>query len=288
MKTILIGCTGQLGSDIDKVFRTRENIDLISLSSKDIDVTNFNQVQKFIENTKPDLIINTAAFHQVDKCEEELELTFLVNTFAQKNICYVCSELNVKYVFISTDYVFSGDKNSPYNELDNTRPINTYGVSKLAGEQIIRFSLEKYFIIRVSGLYGSAGPSGKKFNFVDLMIDKARRGDKIKVVDDQTLTPTSTMDVASMLYELINLGEYGLYHLTNSGSCSWYEFALKIFELADMKAFIQPCKTGAFGEKAKRPKYSVLDNLHLRQQGHDDMRIWQDALKDYMSMTKII
>lgn len=282
MRVMLIGANGQLGFDITRVFKEKENLSLIPLTHNDIEVTDPQSVQNAISRYDPDLIINTAAFHNVERCEEEPEIAFRVNAFAQINLCRICKERKIIYVFFSTDYVFDGEKTMPYVEKDCPRPINIYGISKLAGELIIRYMLAEYYIVRVSGLYGIAGPSGKKYNFVDLMLEKAKRGEKIWVVNDQKLTPTSTWDVSNKLYELIMRAEYGVYHMTNEGECTWFEFAQEIFRIADLHPDLKPCKTGTFGEKVARPKYSVLDNHHLRTQGISEMPHWKDSLSYYI------
>ncbi|HID94396.1 MAG TPA: dTDP-4-dehydrorhamnose reductase [bacterium (Candidatus Stahlbacteria)] len=281
MKVLLIGANGQLGSDIVKVFQGKNDIELFPLTHKDIEVTDFQSVKKSVALYGPEFIINTAAFHNVDRCEEEVESAFKVNAFAQVNLCKICNEKDITYVFFSTDYLFNGKKDVPYTEEDCPKPINIYGISKLAGELIIQYMLEKYYIVRVSGLYGATGPSGKKWNFVDLMLAKAKQGEKIRVVDDQRLTPTSTSDVANKLYELIHVPEYGIYHMTNEGDCTWYEFAQCVFKIADLNPNLEPCKTGSFGNKAKRPRYSVLGNYALRSLGIE-MKHWKKAVRQYL------
>ena len=184
----------------------------------------------------------------------------------------------------STDFVFGGyPKNEPFTEKDCPAPVSLYGISKLAGELVIKYKMVKYYILRVCGLYGHAGSLGKGYNFVELMIRLAKEGKDIKVVDDQVLTPTSTKDITEKLYELIQTEKYGLYHLTNTGSCSWYEFACEIFKLAGLSPDISPTTSQTFGAKAKRPAYSVLDNKNLRAIGLKDMRNWKEALADYIS-----
>lgn len=282
MKILLIGANGQLGSDIKKVFRKESDIDLVPLTDRDIDVTDDKGMESVIEAQDPDLIINTAAFVNVDLCEDEIELSFRVNAFSQKTICRLCRKIDCRYIVFGTDYVFDGNQRTPYKEEDKPGPINMYGISKLAGEQIVQYMLEKYYIIRVSGLYGVSGPVGKKYNFVDIIWERAQKGETLDVVDDQRLTPTSTWDVANKLLELIPLHGYGIYHMTNTGDCTWYEFAEEIVKLGDFKTELRRVKTGHFGEKAIRPGYSVLDNVRLREAGLKEMPHWKDALADYI------
>jgi dTDP-4-dehydrorhamnose reductase len=185
---------------------------------------------------------------------------------------------------MSSDYVFGGEqtRNCPYIETDTPAPINAYGVSKLAGEQFVRYVLEQYYIFRVTGLYGVAGSSGKGGNFVELMLRLAREGKDIRVVDDQRMTPTYTVDLAHQIAAAVETGQYGLYHATSQGDCTWYEFAAEIFRQSGLSPNLDRAKTGDFGEKATRPAYSVLENKALQQLDLDQMRPWQQALASYL------
>ncbi|MBM3702322.1 MAG: dTDP-4-dehydrorhamnose reductase [Actinobacteria bacterium] len=283
VKIALIGADGQLGADINSYFKEK-GIKIIGLVGlKDIDVCDYRMSDDILKRINPDLVINTAAFHDVDLCEDEALSAFKVNVIGVKNLAIICREINIPLMHFSTDYIFDGKKKKPYTEYDCARPISLYGISKLAGEQVIQYMLEKYYIIRLSGLYGYTGCVGKgNINFVELMIKLAKKEEAIKVVNDQVLTPTSTRDVAEKLYELIQTGNYGIYHMTNTGSCSWYEFACKIFKLMKLSTGVLPITTEEFGAKARRPKYSVLDNVNLRNIGLKDLRNWKEALKDYI------
>jgi len=287
MKIALIGANGQLGTDINSYFKEK-GLDVVGLIQDDIEVCDFDMSNKVLNRIKPDLVINTAAFHQVDLCEDEVLSSFKVNALGVKNLAKICLDLDIPLMHFSTDFVFGGGKsrNTPYTEDDCPKPVSLYGISKLAGEHIIRYMLSKYYLVRVCGLYGHAGPYGKGSNFVDLMIKLAKEGKDIKVVDDQVLTPTSTRDIAEKLYELIQTSEYGLFHMTNTGSCSWYEFACEIFKLAGLSPNISPTTSEEFGAKAKRPRYSVLDNVNLRKIGLKDLRYWKEALEDYIKGRK--
>jgi len=259
--------------------------DIIGLTQDEIDVCYIDKCEPVILKIKPDLVINTAAFHKVDLCEDEGEAAFKVNAVGVRNLCEVCLKIDAVLMHFSTDFVFGGDKNRmiPYNEDDCPQPISLYGISKLAGEYIIKYMLKKYYLIRTCGLYGHAGSFGKGSNFVDLMIELAKKGEKIRVVNDQVLTPTSSKDLAEKLYELIYTKKYGLYHMTNTGQCSWYDFAVEIFKLAGISPDLKPISSEEFAAKAKRPAYSVLDNRNLRAAGIKDMRPWQEALRDYIN-----
>ena len=283
MKIALIGSNGQLGTDLMEYF-TDKGEEMIGLTQDDIDVCLVDKCEPVLLKIKPDLILNTAAFHQVDLCEDEGASAFAVNAVGVKNLCNICLALDVPLMHFSTDFVFGADKKrtTSYNEEDCPGPVSLYGISKLAGEYVIKYMLKKYYLIRSSGLYGYAGSFGKGSNFVDMMIKLAKEGSKIKVVNDQILTPTSTKDMTEKLYELIKTGRYGLYHMTNNGECSWYDFAVEIFKLAGITADITPTTSSEYIAKAQRPFYSVLDNKNLREAGIKDFRHWREALKDYI------
>ena len=283
VKIALIGVEGQLGTDINSYFKKKgsEIAGLVGL--RDIDVCDYGAGRSVLKKIGPEIVINTAAFHEVDRCEDDGLSAFKVNVLGVKNLALICKEMDIPLMHFSTDYIFDGKKNAPYIEDDCARPLSMYGISKLAGEQAIQYILDKYYIVRLSGLYGHKGSVGKGgTNFVELAIKMAAKGKEMKVVNDQELTPTSTADVVEKLFELIQTGKYGIYHMTNTGSCSWYEFACEISKLAKLNIKIMPITTGQFGAKARRPHYSVLDNLNLRKIGLADMRNWKEALKDYI------
>jgi dTDP-4-dehydrorhamnose reductase len=286
LKIALIGSDGQLGTDIYKYFKDK-NADITGLTISDIDVCDKNICNDVLFRIKPNLIINTAAFHQVDVCEDEVAKAFEVNVAGLKNLAEIALSIDAALMHFSTDFVFGGyDKSTPFTENDCPAPVSVYSISKLAGEFVLRYMMKKYYLLRVCGLYGHSGSLGKGDNFVELMIRLANEGKDIKVVDDQVLTPTSTKDIAEKLYELIQTEKYGLYHMTNSGSCSWYEFACEIFKQAGLAPNISPTTSESFGSKAKRPAYSVLDNKNLRAAGLTDLRPWKEALADYIKERK--
>jgi dTDP-4-dehydrorhamnose reductase len=288
VKIALVGANGQLGSDLAKVLPLRGH-ELVALSHTDIEVTDPVNVNKVMVTHRPDAVINMAAFHKVDLCEEEFEKTFAVNTYGARTLAMACRDYDAALVHMSTDYVFGGDRKhqQPYVETDREAPINVYGVSKLAGEQLIQYLLARHFIFRVSGLYGVAGSSGKGGNFVELMLRLAGEGKDIRVVDDQRLTPTYTVDLAEQMAAVIESDQYGLYHATSHGDCTWYEFAAEIFKLSGLKPNLGRAKTGDFGEKATRPAYSVLENQRLTKLGFDQMRPWQEALTAYLQERRV-
>jgi len=287
LKIALIGVDGQLGTDINSYF-CRKGLEVVGLVGlKEIDITDPVKCNSTLRDINPDLIINTAAFLNVDLCEDEIMSAFKVNVEGIKNLSKICVGMNIPLMHFSTDYIFDGSKNEPYTEEDCARPLSIYGMSKLGGEKVIQYMLEKYYIIRLCGLYGYTCSVGKgNVNFVETMIKLGKEKKKLKVIDDQVCTPTSTKDVAEKLFKLAQTEQYGIYHMTNTGSCSWYGFACEIFKLMDMSVDISPTSSEEFGAKAIRPAYSVLDNLYLRKAGVTDMRDWKEALKDYIGNRK--
>lgn len=279
MKILIIGANGQLGTDLVSALRHHQ---IIALTHKEIEVCDHQGTRKILERHKPEVVINTSAYHRVDLCEDHIEETFRVNTYAVRNLATTCQNLGSVLVHLSTDYVFGGEKKSPYREEDLPSPLSVYGVSKLAGEYFVGQICQVYFIIRTSGLYGVAGASGKGGNFVELMLRLAQEGRPIKVVNDQILTPTYTKELAKKIAQLIETGEYGLYHVTNNGQCSWYGFSRVIFELAGLHPDLSATSSEEFGAKAKRPHYSVLENAHLRKLDLDDLSNWREALEQYL------
>ena len=283
MRIVLIGANGQLGSDLVKVLGPVH--DLIGLTHAEVEVTDAGSVAATVARCRPDLVLNTAAFHKVDLCEERVQETFAVNMYGVRYLALACRESGAALAHLSTDYVFGADRTrtTPYTEYDAPGPTNVYGVSKLAGEHMVGYLLDRHFIFRVAGLYGVAGSSGKGGNFVELMLRLAREGKSIRVVDDQRTTPTYTVDLARQIAAVIETEHYGLYHATCQGDCTWYEFASEIFRQSRLEPDVSRAKTGDFGEKATRPGYSVLENAELQRVGMDRMRPWQEALGGFLS-----
>ncbi|MEM7813828.1 MAG: dTDP-4-dehydrorhamnose reductase, partial [Candidatus Aenigmatarchaeota archaeon] len=213
--------------------------------------------------------------------EDNPDKSFLVNASAVRNLALVCKDIGATLVHFSTDYVFDGRLGRPYTESDAPNPINVYGVSKLSGELFVRNITARHFIIRPSGVFGKAKKEGKE-NFVQKMIRLASSGSELRVVDDQFFSPTYARDLASKLAELIATEKYGTYHITNSGSCSWFEFAREILKIAGLRNEVKPVKSSEFGAKAARPMFSVLESESLPAAGLSKMRPWREALKDYI------
>jgi dTDP-4-dehydrorhamnose reductase len=281
MRVLLIGANGQLGSDLVK---TLTDVDLVPLTHQEVDICEPVGLRETLRRHAPNVVINTAAYHKVDECETNVAKTFEVNVYGVRDLALACQEEDCALLHMSTDYVFGGDaeRRTPYTEQDIPSPINLYGIAKLAGEYFVRYILKRHWIVRSQWLYGVAGASGKGGNFVELMLRLANEGRDIKVVDDQIGSPTYTLDLARKLGELIQTEQYGLYHITNAGEGTWYQFACKIWELAGLSPNAEPTTTEAFGAVASRPAYSTLDNAALRTLGMDDMRPWEEALAAYM------
>lgn len=280
MKVLLIGANGQLGTDLRRVLQIR-GITVVAVTHKELDIRNLEAVSTATSEIGPDVVVNTAAFHKVEECEKQPAVSFEVNATGARNLAQACERVGCVLVHFSTDYVFDGRQRKPYSEEDLPRPLNVYGVSKLAGEHLIAASTERYFIVRTCGLYGLAGSRGKGGNFVETMLKKAAEGAQVRVVDDQVLTPTFAGDLAEAVARLITTKEYGLYHVSSEGECSWYKFAKAIFEVEGLGVDIVPVTTDQFPSPVKRPAYSVLKKQRLQSLGLGMPR-WDDALERYL------
>ncbi|MBP1911683.1 dTDP-4-dehydrorhamnose reductase [Thermococcus stetteri] len=281
MRVAIIGASGQLGTDLVEVFGKDPFFEVIPLTHKDLDVT-VPEILKVLRGLKPDVIINTAAYVRVDDAELYPEKAFAVNAIGALNVARVASEIDAINVYISTDYIFDGEKGEPYTEVDVPNPINVYGASKYAGEILTRNYSPKHYIIRVASLYGKAGASGKGGNFVEWVIEKAKRGEELRIVDDQFMSPTYTMDVARTLKKFLEIGpEWGVYHMVNEGYCSWYEFTRAIFEILGWDVEVKPIKSSELNRLARRPRFSALKNARLHELGLR-MPGWREGLKEYL------
>ena len=279
MRISIVGSNGQLGRDLIGQLSDHE---VIPFSRSDFDVTDHNRARSALSSAAPEMIVNLTAYHRVDDCEANVELAYAVNVLAVLNLARVANDLNATIVQFSTDYVFGGETVTPYSEASPTFPLSIYGNSRLAGEFLVQTQAKRYFLIRTSGLYGKAGSQGKGGNFVEAMLRKARNGESIRVVSDQIVTPTATLDLARQLAVILTTSHYGLYHMTNEGSCSWYEFAKAIFELKDVPADLSPTSSEAYRTPARRPRYSVLENRRLKDLGLNRMLPWREALAEYL------
>ncbi len=279
---VIIGANGQLGTDLQPALR---GVRVSGLTHADLDVRDAARTRTVIGNLRPDVVINTSAFHKVDVCEDEAATAFAVNATAAYNLARLARDLDCTLIHFSTDYVFDGRRHSPYTEDALPSPLNVYGVSKLAGEHLVRSFCPRHFVLRTTGLYGVAGSSGKGGNFVETMIRLGKSANPIRVVDDQVLTPTATTDLAAAIATLVERdgqAPYGLYHITSAGQCSWHAFAKAIFEHCEMRVDLSPISTRESGSKALRPAFSVLDHARWVAAGFRELRPWQEALHEYL------
>jgi len=278
VRVVIIGSTGQLGTDLTKALSGAH--DVTGLSHQSIEVSDYNSCL-ILKQHRPDVVVNTAAFHKTDQCEEEPMKAFSVNALGARNVAAVCREIGALNIYVSTDYVFDGSKNRPYTENDVPAPVNTYGVSKLAGEFFTRQNT-RHYVVRVASLFGAAGSSGKGGNFVETMITRAVKKEPINVVDDIWMSPTYTKDAASTIGNMILAKlPYGVYHAANKGYCTWFEFAEEILKLASLEASLKPTKTSQSPGKANRPRFSGLKSTKLQKYGLPT-RGWKEALLDYL------
>jgi dTDP-4-dehydrorhamnose reductase len=280
MKYAVIGAAGQLGRDLCPVLKG----DVVPLSRQEADVTAADLLETTLRGLRPDVVINCAAYNFVDLAETEPESAFATNAWGVRNLARTCRELGCLLVHFSTDYVFGLDESrrTPYREEDAPGPVSAYGLSKLAGEYLLRATAPGHILIRTCGLYGVWGSGGKGGNFVETMLRLGGQGKPLRVVSDQFCTPSYTKDIASAAAALIATGSPGLYHLTNSGSCSWHQFASKIFQLAGLKVDVTPISGAEYGAPARRPPYSVLAMDALARTGVAVPRSWDSAVEAYL------
>ncbi|WP_054258806.1 dTDP-4-dehydrorhamnose reductase [Propionispora sp. 2/2-37] len=273
MRILITGANGQLGREV-----ARQGIqhDLVLAGRDKLDITNTSQVSSFMREVKPDAVIHCAAYTNVDGAESDEDGAFRVNVVGAQNVAAGCLETGGRMVYVSTDYVFDGEKRDVYREFDAVNPQTVYGRTKWQGEEMVRRILGRHYIVRTAWLYGEGN------NFVRTMLRLARQQDTLRIVHDQIGTPTSTVELAKAIFQLLESDSYGTYHATCQGQCSWYDFACEIFRQTGKQVKIVPVATGEFPRPAKRPAYSVLDNYMLRMTVGDPMREWQTALKEYI------
>lgn len=276
MKILITGSNGQLGRELTKQYSSDKSAELILTDVNNLDITDYASVQKMVSEKRPDVIINCAAHTAVDKCETDVHNAYRINTIGPKNLAEAAYSIGAEIVQISTDYVFDGQVNKPLTEFDTPNPQTVYGASKLQGEELVKTLNPKHYIVRTAWLYGDGN------NFVKTMINLSKTNDTIKVVNDQFGTPTSTVDLAAVIIKLVKEKNYGLFHCTCKGKCSWYDFAKKIFELKNIDVNVVPCTTEEFPRPAKRPKYSVLQNYMLELTTGDITRPWEEAVEEYL------
>jgi dTDP-4-dehydrorhamnose reductase len=281
MRILLIGAAGQLGQDLLPAL-DEQGHDVTPVTHEQLEICSAEAVRQQMAKVRPQCVISTAAFHRVDECEDKAESAFAVNVLGVYNLAQSAEQAGSALVHFSSDYVFGGEKRTPYRESDLPQPLSIYAMSKLAGEFAARRYCSRHYVIRTCGLYGMGGSRSKGGNFVETMLRLAAQKKTIRVVADQIVTPTSTADLAERVLPLIASERYGLYHMTSAGQCSWYDFAAEVFRLAKVSADLHPIDSNSFGAAARRPAYSVLDNCEMRMAGIADFRPWQEALAEYL------
>jgi dTDP-4-dehydrorhamnose reductase len=288
MRILVTGANGQLAGELCFVLKNNSaelgNIDIVYSTSQilyadksRLDITRLEDVIYFVKQYRPHIVINCAAYTNVDKCESDFENAFKVNSIGPRNLAMACEKVSARLVHISTDYVFNGIGNVPFREYDTVSPASVYGKTKLLGEQYVRENCRKYFIVRTSWLYGIYGK-----NFVYTILKAAEEKRYLEVVNDQIGNPTNAQDLVYHILRLMLTEEYGIYHCTGNGECSWYDFASEIIKCSGIKCSIIPINSFQLQRPAKRPEYSSLDNMMLRCTIGDKMRQWQDALKSFI------
>lgn len=281
MKVLVTGVKGQLGYDVVRELQSRGH-EAVGVDIEEMDITDETAVSRVMEETAPEAVIHCSAFTAVDRAEEEQELCYKVNVEGTENIAKMCQKLGCKMLYLSTDYIFSGEGQRPWEPEDTPSPLNAYGQSKYQGEVALRQYVDKYFIVRISWVFGINGN-----NFIKTMLRLGKENGAVKVVDDQIGSPTYTFDLAKLLVDMIETEQYGAYHATNEGICSWYEFAKEIFQEANMKEVtVTPVSSEEFPVKAKRPKNSRMSKEKLVQNGFSLLPSWQDAVKRYIKELK--
>jgi dTDP-4-dehydrorhamnose reductase len=280
MRYAILGAAGQLGRDLC----ARLGSEAVGLTRQTADLTRPETLRRALDEARPDVVINCAAYNLVDRAETEPEAVFAVNVWGVRELALVCRDRGCALVHFSSDYVFGleGTRRVPWTETDAPGPVNVYGLSKLAGEYLVQSLWPMHYIVRTCGLYGLWGSGGKGGNFVETMLRRAREGKPLRVVADQVCTPSYTGDVADAVARLVACERPGLYHVTNGGSCSWYELARTLFEIAAVKADLTPITSQEYGAKARRPPYSVLAGTAYRALDLPPLRPWTEALAAYL------
>lgn len=276
MKVVVTGAKGQLGQDV-VLELARQNHEAIGADREQLDVTNEASVQAFISDVRPDVILHCAAYTNVDGAEENEDAAYQVNALGTEYLAKAAKQVGAKMLYVSTDYVFDGTATEPYEVDEPTKPLGAYGRTKLAGEELLQKNLEQFFIVRTAWVFGVHGN-----NFVKTMLRLGKERGEVGVVHDQVGSPTYTVDLARFMVELMETQEYGIYHATNSGVCSWYEFAVEIFKQAGLNVIVNPLTTEQFPRPAARPKYSVLSKKKIEEQGLMPLRDWKEALNAYL------
>jgi dTDP-4-dehydrorhamnose reductase len=283
--TLIVGSNGQLGSELVKFYKEKGEPS-IGLNHRDIEVTDYDNVRRVMAEYNPRVVINTAAYHKVDACEENPQHAFGINAIGARNVAIACADVGATLVHMGTDYVFDGEMGSPYREENSANPVNVYGTSKIAGEMFVQNILPEHFIIRTAAIQGLSKSSVKGSNFIETMLKLGKERGLVQVVSDQITSPTYAPDLADGIFKLIRTGAYGTYHLTNKGNCSWYEFAKEIFAIENVDVKVVPIPTDEasklFNYKARRPLNTSLDISKAEATGVK-MRLWQSAVAAYLN-----
>lgn len=277
MRILITSSKGQLGIDLINRFSSEHEV--LGICKDELDISNLDLILAYFEQYAFDVVINAAAYTKVDQCETDFDNAFKANAIGPRNLAIASDKYGFKLIHISTDYVFDGDNPNGYYEYDKTNPINKYGLSKLYGEDYIRNHCTKFFIIRTSWLYGRNGN-----NFVKTMLKLSETRDEIKVIDDQIGSPTFTEDLVDFIFVVMRTEKYGIYHFSNSGTCSWNEFAKEIFKLTGKKIKVLPISTEEYNSPAKRPKYSIMKNYMAEIEFGYRARDWTEALREYLGV----
>lgn len=276
MKILVTGYTGQLGYDV--VQRgLKQGLYMIGVGSKDLDITNHDKVYDYIKEMNPYAIIHCAAYTAVDNAEDDREACWDVNVKGTKNLVRAAKDIGAKFMYISTDYVFNGEGETPFKETDEPDPIGYYGLSKHEGEKVVQQLLDKWFVVRISWVFGTNG-----HNFVKTMLRLAKTRNEVNVVSDQIGSPTYTFDLARLLIDMVQTDKYGIYHASNEGYCSWAEFAKEIFKQANVDIKVNPISTEEYPTRAVRPKNSRMEKQKLLNKGFTPLPTWQNAVKRYV------
>lgn len=280
MRVLVTGAKGQLGTDVMEQLNAN-NIEAVGIDREELDIVDKKACEEFFEKANAekriDAVIHCAAYTAVDKAEDEQELSYNINALGTENIALACKKFDMKLMYISTDYVFNGQGERPWEPDDEREPLNVYGKTKYEGELFVEKLSDKYFIVRIAWVFGIAG-----HNFIKTMLKLAKERDSLTVVDDQIGSPTYTADLSKLLVSMIQTDKYGRYHATNEGYCSWYEFAKEIFKVAGVEIDVNPVDSSAYPAKAKRPANSRMEKSKLDEMGFKRLPSWQDATRRYI------
>jgi dTDP-4-dehydrorhamnose reductase len=281
VKVAVVGASGQLGSSLCAVLE-EGGLECEPLSHDRLEVADPDSVAEVLRAVRPDAVVNTAAFHRVDACEDDPQQAFAVNALGALYVARACREVGARCVYVSTDYVFDGARAEPYTEDDRPNPLNVYGASKLAGEHLVLQTCPDALVVRVASLFGGRGARGKGTNFVLTVLDRAGRGETLRVVDDVRMSPTYTVDAARAVVQLVRRGASGVFHVVNEGACTWYELARTVVRAAGLDVPVEPVPQSAYPSRARRPANSALSAARLAALGLS-LRPWPEAVAEYVA-----